>query len=194
MPNNYKAAEDAASLFVKKGFRNFFYLAGDVNSSSNMERQFGFLRKLQAYGFPEPLIYQGDYTYESGVAAMRATAGNMPLPCAILCANDLMAFGAMDTLKYELGLTIGKDVVLIGFDNIFMGEWPTYSLTTFSQPISSMAKDAVALLLNNIKDKDMAPVEKTVFLTVDRTGFHKKPEKEKALEIHSRIGSAKGNI
>lgn len=160
LPNNYKAAEDAATLFVEKGFRNFFYLGGDVNSSSNMERQFGFLRKLQTYGFPEPLIYQGDYTYESGVAAVRAMVRNMPLPCAILCANDLMAFGAMDTLKYEFSLTIGKDVMMIGFDNIFMGEWPTYSLTTFSQPITLMAKDAVTLLLDNIKDKERAPVEK----------------------------------
>ena len=160
LPNNYKAAEDAATLFVEKGFKNFFYLGGDVNSSSNMERHFGFTKRLQTLGFPEPMIYQGDYTYESGVAAMRFSAKNMQLPCAMLCANDLMAFGAMDTLKYEFGYAIGKDVAIIGFDNIFMSEWPTYSLTTFSQPTSLMAKDGVTLLLNNINDKNLAPVEK----------------------------------
>ncbi len=160
LPNNYKAAEDAAVLLIEKGFRNFVYLAGDINSSSNMERQFGFFRKLHEYGYPDPIILQGDYTYESGMAAVRASAKKMPLPCAILCANDLMAFGAIDALKYEFGLTIGKDVAIIGFDNIFMGEWPAYSLTSFSQPISLMAKDAVDLLFQNIQDKNMVPVER----------------------------------
>jgi DNA-binding LacI/PurR family transcriptional regulator len=91
---------------------------------------------------------------------MRFAAKNMSLPFAILSANDLMAFGAMDTLKYELGYTIGKDVALIGFDNMFMSEWPTYSLTTFSQPISLMVQDGVTLLLNNITNKNMTPVRK----------------------------------
>jgi len=160
LPDNYKAAEDAATLFVQKGFRNFIYLAGEVNSSSNMERQLGFIKKLQEYGFSNPIILQGDYTYESGVKAIRSLAKGIPLPCAILSGNDLMAFGAIDTLKYEFGLNIGKDVALIGFDNLFMGEWPSYSLSSYCQPISEMAKDAVDLLFKNIQDKDMVPVEK----------------------------------
>jgi DNA-binding LacI/PurR family transcriptional regulator len=160
LPNNQKAAEDAAALFEKRGFTNFLYIGGDVNSSTNMERHLGFSKKLQELGFSKPILYQGDYTYESGIAAMRFAAKNMSLPFAILSANDLMAFGAMDTLKYELGYTIGKDVALIGFDNMFMSEWPTYSLTTFSQPISLMVQDGVTLLLNNITNKNMTPVRK----------------------------------
>lgn len=173
LPDNYQAAADAATFFIKKGFKNFVYLAGELNSSSNMERQSGFIQQLNKHGFKNPIIWQGSYTYEAGVQAMRELAPTLPLPCAILCANDLIAFGAMDVLKYEYGLRIGKDVALIGFDNIFMGEWPSYSLTTFAQPASQMVKEGLELLFANIEDKNMVPEERRYPLTLIERGSTK---------------------
>jgi len=160
MPDNYLAAAEAVELFVKKGFCNFAYIAGEVDSSSNMERQFGFSRRLHQLGFPDPLLLSGDYTYESGKAAMYKLAKKAKTPCAVLAANDMMALGATDVVKYDLGLRVGKDFAFIGFDNSFMGEWPPYSLTSIKQPVSEMAKDALDILFQNINDKDMVPVEK----------------------------------
>lgn len=173
LPDNYQAAADAAKYFIEKGFRNFVYLGGELNSSSNMERQTGFLQELSRNGFRNPIVCEGSYTYESGMKAMRELGPILPLPCAILCANDLIAFGAIDVLKYELGLRIGKDVALIGFDNLFMGEWPSYSLTTFAQPISLMVKEGLELLFANIENKNMEPVEKRYPLTLIERGSTK---------------------
>ena len=179
LPDNFRAAAEAAELFVKRGFRNFVYLGGEINSSSNMERQLGFLKKLGQYGFNNPVVWNGLYTYESGREAMRTLAPKLPLPCAILCGNDLMAFGAIDVLKYELGLRVGEDVALIGFDNTFMGQWPSYSLTTFAQPIEKMVQDGLSLLFANINDHQMAPVERRyplVLIERETTGNYKKKE------------------
>ena len=174
LPDNYAAAETAAALFIRNGFSNFVYLGGESNSSSNMERQLGFSKYLVESGFSVPQTWNGAYTYESGAEAMRALVPKKQFPCAILCANDLMAFGAIDTLRFEYGLRIGEDVSLIGFDNLATGEWPSYSLTTFAQPTSQMAKDAIELLFARIDDKTMAPVEKRYPLTLIERGTTKK--------------------
>ena len=160
LPNNYQAAAEAASLFISRGYRNFVYLAGEINSSSNAERQLGFLKRLAQSGFQNPVIWHGEYTYESGAAAMRALAPTLQYPCAILCGNDLMAFGAIDVLKYEFNKQMGSDVAVIGFDNLDMGAWPSYSLTTFAQPSAQMVKDGIELLFANIEDPNMVQVEK----------------------------------
>lgn len=166
LPNNYQAASDAATLLINRGFKNFAYLAGEMNSSTNMERQLGFLKKLSQEGYSDVTVGHSSFTYEAGMKAMRALAPRLKLPCGILCANDLMAFGAMDVLKYERGLKIGTDVALIGFDNLFMGEWPAYSLTSFAQPIKQMVQDGVKLLFDNIADKNMTPIERRYPLTL----------------------------
>lgn len=159
LPDNFRAASEAATYFVNKGFENFAYIGGEINSSSNMERQLGFMKQLESYGYKNIPVWNGLYTYQSGQEAMRKILPKLTLPCAILCGNDLIGCGAIDVLKYEFGLRIGKDVALIGFDNIFMSEWPAYSLSTFVQPVTEMAQDGLAILFANIEDHSMAPVE-----------------------------------
>ena len=175
LPDNYRAAAEAATFFVERGFRNFVYLGGEINSSSNMERQLGFLKQLKKLGFCNPIVRQGLYTYEFGQEAMRELAPALSLPCAILCGNDMIGCGAIDVLKYEYQLEIGKDVALIGFDNIFMGGLPPYSLSTFTHPIAEMARDGLSLLFANIEDHKMAPVTRRYPLSfIERESTGKK--------------------
>lgn len=166
LPDNYAAAGEAARLFIDKGYRNFAYLAGNIDSSTNMERQLGFQKVLQSNGYHSPTILQGDYTYESGMEAMKKMLPKLTLPVAILSANDLMAYGAIDVLKYEYSMKLGKDVGIAGFDNLPMGNWPSYRLTSFAQPIAQMAKEGIELLFANIKNRNMVPVERRYPMTL----------------------------
>ena len=169
LPDNYQAAADAAAMFLEKGFRHFVYIAGEMNSSSNLERQFGFMKQLKNSGAEQPLILPGSYTYESGAEAMKEALAkghpNLQVPCAILCANDLMACGAIDAIKYSSDLKIGKDVILIGFDNVQISAMPPYSLSTYEPPVAQMVDDGLGLLFENIENKKMVPVEKRYALT-----------------------------
>ena len=173
VPDNYKAAKVAAEHFIEKNFRHFGYVAGDVRSSSNMERQLGFFSALQERGFAEPVLAHGDYTYESGRRAMIELAKKVKFPCGVLCANDIMALGAIDALKYDLGLKIREDVGLVGFDNKFMSAWPSYSLTSFEVPIEAMARDALQILIENFNDRAMPPVVKKYDLELIERGSTK---------------------
>lgn len=166
LPDNYRAAEAAAELFLKKGYENFIYLSGEVNSSTNMERQMGFTKTLQKRGAAKPQVLAGDYTYETADEVMHAYASKIKKSTGILCANDLMAFAVIDVLKYEYGFKIGEDVGIIGFDNLKMCTWPSYELTSFEQPLAQMAKEGVDVLLRNIQNKTMSPVEKRYPMTL----------------------------
>ena len=67
-------------------------------------------------------------------------------PDALFCANDLMAMGAMDALRTDLGLRVPEDVLVAGFDDIPAAAWPSYGLTTVIQDASRMVDKAIELL------------------------------------------------
>ena len=67
-------------------------------------------------------------------------------PDAIFCANDLIAMGAVDALRYGLGRKVPDDVLVAGFDDIPAASWGAYDLTTFVQDSVGMVDQAVALL------------------------------------------------
>ena len=66
------------------------------------------------------------------------------IPDAFFVANDIMALGVLDALR-ESSIAIPEATKVIGFDNIEMASWPTYSLTTWAQPINEMVDQTVSL-------------------------------------------------
>ena len=77
-------------------------------------------------------------------------------PDAILCANDLVAIGALAALR-DAGLDVPGDVALVGMDNTPLSEvtWPT--LTTVDLGSSERARIAAELLLERIEDPAREP-------------------------------------
>ena len=69
---------------------------------------------------------------------------------ALFCANDNTAIGAMSALQ-EMGLSVPKDVSVIGVDNIATSRYLTPSLTTIAIPIEEMGKTAAKLLHDRIR-------------------------------------------
>ena len=71
-------------------------------------------------------------------------------PTALLCANDLMAIGAMEYCK-SAGLSVPEDVSIVGFDDIPIAGLLTPRLSTVRQPAEEMGFQAATLLINMIK-------------------------------------------
>ena len=71
-------------------------------------------------------------------------------PTAVFCFNDIVAFGAMVGLK-EVGLTPGRDVAVVGFDNIKEAATSSPSLTTVSACAQSIGTHAASLLHQRIE-------------------------------------------
>lgn len=144
------------------GHRRFAIVAGPEDSVVSRLRSKGALDRLASLGAPTPRIVTGDFTYDSGRAAMTELFHSGEHPDAVLCANDLMAIGCIDEARSGLSLSVPEQVSVVGFDGSAPGQWESYRLTTVRQPIVSMVKAAVDMLVARIDDPSIV-TEKRMF-------------------------------
>jgi DNA-binding LacI/PurR family transcriptional regulator len=93
-----------------------------------------------------PIVAIGDFTRESGARAMRQLLTEEPGLDAVFVASDLMAHGALRTLR-EAGRRVPDDVAVIGFDDIEMAQYMEPPLTTVHQPIVEIGRRMAGQLL-----------------------------------------------
>ena len=156
--DNVESGRMVANYLLDTGHRRFAFLSGSEKVSTSLDRRKGFSDRLKERGISDLIIECGEYTYASGSElAKRLFLLDNP-PDAIFCANDIMAIGAMDTIRYDLGLRIPEDVSIIGFDDIQESSWPTYSLTTVHQPLEKMVDAGMEVLLNSMENQDSQPI------------------------------------
>jgi DNA-binding LacI/PurR family transcriptional regulator len=148
--DNYNAGKQIGEYLWERGHRHVAYIAGHRNTSTSYDRERGFCEVLNRYGI-EPVVEEGNYTYEEAYQAALRLLKRDSRPEAIFCANDIMALGAVDAVK-SLGMSIPNDVSIIGFDDITMASWPPYSLTTWKQPVDEMIAATIRILLSEIEE------------------------------------------
>jgi DNA-binding LacI/PurR family transcriptional regulator len=76
----------------------------------------------------------------------------------VICASDVLALGAIRAVR-RAGLSVPGDVSVVGYDDSAFMNCTDPPLTTVRQPIESMGKAAVALLVNQIENTDVYPEE-----------------------------------
>ncbi|WP_091512309.1 MULTISPECIES: LacI family DNA-binding transcriptional regulator [Amycolatopsis] len=119
-------------------------------------------RKLEAYraklgeDFREDLVSHGMFSLESGQAATTALlrAG----ATAILAASDLLALGAVRCVRRQ-GASVPGDVSVVGYDDSALMQCVDPPLTTIRQPIESMGRAVVELLVKRISGGTVAAEE-----------------------------------
>jgi DNA-binding LacI/PurR family transcriptional regulator len=162
---------EAARLIVSRlaaaGHKRFAMIEGPHDSVIAQDRTRGVAERLAELGLAAPLIVAGEYDYASGSRGMREIASRMHgIPDAIVCGNDVMAIGCLDTARHEMKLNVPKDVSITGFDGVAQAAWLSYNLTTLRQPMSAMALAASDLLGALIADHTAAPERRVFSATV----------------------------
>ena len=139
---NEHGGRTIAHFLAAGGHQRIAYLAGVEESSTNRDRERGFIAGLAQCRQRLHASAVGNYHAGQAAAAACALMQSTCPPDAIFCANDHMAIAVMDALRSGLGLGLGLDVPgdvsIIGFDDVGPARWPTYALTTFSQPVEAM--------------------------------------------------------
>ncbi len=151
--DNRAAGRLVGRFLQAAGHRRFAFVGGLADTSTSRDRQAGFRKGLGR----APLVEMGGFTYDGGHRAALALMRRADPPDAIFCASDIMAMGAMDALRFELGLTPGKDVSVVGFNNAAETAWRTYDLTSVTASAEELSHRAVEILAAMIDDPAAGP-------------------------------------
>ncbi|MFG1675470.1 LacI family DNA-binding transcriptional regulator [Micromonospora sp. NPDC049282] len=135
----------AVEHLIAAGRRRVATIAGPQDMVAGIERLIGYRTALTAAGLPELVAY-GDFTRESGTAAMRELLAGDPELDAVFAASDLMAHAALRALR-EAGRRVPEDVAVIGFDDIETAAYTEPPLTTVRQPIVELGRAMTRQLL-----------------------------------------------
>ncbi|MFF4321351.1 LacI family DNA-binding transcriptional regulator [Streptomyces sp. NPDC001568] len=143
--DNRGGAREAVRHLVGLGRRAIAHISGPGDQTSALDRILGY-RDILVDADPA-LLCRGDFTEESGVRAMAELLDRRPDVDAVFAANDLMASGALRTLR-ERGVRVPQDVAVVGFDDMQSVVRSTSpSLTTVHQDIEGMGRLMVRLLV-----------------------------------------------
>lgn len=150
--DNYHGAYGATEYLISKGREDIAFFAGPKDVSIFHDRLEGYMAALRDHNrhIRQDRIFRSNLSIEAGRNTMQQLIGSQSLPDAILCAVDLLAFGAMGAAQHA-HLAIPDDVALIGFDNHPAGEIVQPALTTVAQPIDRIAEQAFQLLIRLIE-------------------------------------------
>jgi DNA-binding LacI/PurR family transcriptional regulator len=141
---------------VEAGHKRFVILAGPSDSYVSNQRVEGALARLTHHSLTAEVL-PGRFDHESGAEGLRTAMAMQERPDALICANDLMAIGAIDTARDEFALRIPEDISIVGFDGVGPAAWPSYRLTTIRQPVRRMTEAAVTMLLERIASPELPP-------------------------------------
>lgn len=158
--DNQLGMQLAMSHLIDRGHRRIGYIGGRGVATAAQERLAGFRFAMMQAGLPvdETLVTAGDYSEESGRQAAAQVLSGPDKPTAIMCANDLMALGAM-AYAVQNGLDVPGDVSLVGFDDIDFAGHPRLSLTTVHYPRADSGRVAADMLFDRIEHKGQQPFQ-----------------------------------
>lgn len=130
--NNYASEKQLIDGLIESGYKRFAFLGG-LNTADNRERYAAFRDSLKEHGlsFRHNDYYEGDWRDKSGAHAARLLMLSEEMPEALICANDMMAIGAIRKF-HENGIRIPDDIGVAGYDDIIISKYA--GLTTVTVP------------------------------------------------------------
>lgn len=160
--NNEQGTFLAVKYLHKYGHKKIGYLCSGVNINSFLERQKCALSALKSFGYKEPekFFYTIGYANENAETGMDKLLDNVSvdeLPTAFLADNDLVAIGAMQSIKKH-GFRIPEDFSIIGYDDRPICGLTDPKLTTIQLPRHKFGAAAVDLLIEQIETSDFSPI------------------------------------
>lgn len=151
---------------ISLGHRYIVLLTSTLQQDTvNYKRWLGYKKALEEHGidYNPNLVLENNLNFEGGYFSAQQVFQNKHEVSAVFTLSDTAAIGLMKGLS-ELGLSVPKDMSIMGFDDIRYTEYTTPTLTTVNQNIVQKGQKAVSLLLDQIEGIQHA--QKTAILPV----------------------------
>lgn len=143
----------------ERGYRRPGFMSGPRSLSTALGRKSHFNAFWLERGIAEvPELPASSYDRQAAANALRAYLASTP-PAeridVLMCENDALAIGAIETARHEFGLHIPKDLAIVGYDGDELAASPSFDLTTYRQPLQAMVDAIVAMLKGRQERKSL---------------------------------------
>ena len=147
----------AVEHLVGLGHRRIAWIPTPGNLFCYQDRLDGFRQALKKHDLLETSNYNvpGGFREVHGQVAMHLLLDLPQPPTAVITGNDYAAFGAMSAIA-QRGLIVGKDISVVGFDDIRMAAHWTPSLTTVKQSTRQVGVASMELLIDIIQGRPLS--------------------------------------
>ncbi|MCG5220070.1 LacI family DNA-binding transcriptional regulator [Streptosporangium sp. KLBMP 9127] len=144
-------AKLAADHLIARGRTRVATISGPLDVPAGQDRLAGFRDAMATHGHPYIPAAEGNFTRDSGEAAMERLLAEDPGLDGVFAANDLMAQGALQALRHH-GRRVPDDVAVVGFDDSSAALACRPALTTVRHPVEDMAAEMGRLLLAHVEE------------------------------------------
>ncbi|HDL41945.1 MAG TPA: LacI family transcriptional regulator, partial [Actinobacteria bacterium] len=158
-------ADLATTHLLETGHRDIALIGWPEGSLTGDDRSSGYRKALDDLSVPvrPELIVRTENGVEAGRAAMDRLLGLEEPPTAVVAVQDSLALGAMNAIR-DAGLTIGRDIAVVGFDDIPSAALAYPPLSSVRQPMDRVGELVVEMLVEEL-DEDSESSMKTGILT-----------------------------
>ena len=159
--DNAMAARKAIAYLISMGHRRIAFISGSFFASGRARRRWeGYRKELEGANlcYDEQLVIQTEFTVNAGREAVHKLLQLSEPPTAILCGNDILAYGAMVGAKDKLK-KVGTELSIIGFDDLEMSVAMDPPLTSVRIPAIQMGKMAANILIDTIEGRNTKVVQ-----------------------------------
>lgn len=151
--DNLNGASLAVQYLIGNHHKRIALVKGPYDSFSADQRFAGYKKALSEAGieYDEKIVFPGDYQAESGYRAGKKIVQDSSISAVFVC-NDMMAYGVYQAVN-ENGKRIGKDLSVVGFDDLPFSALLEVPLTSVHQNVKGIADCAAERLMAQIEGK-----------------------------------------
>lgn len=164
--DNAGGAIAAARHLLDLGHTRIAIISGPLTNTPGRSRFDAFTHEVAGAGIsvPKAFLQIGNFKEAGGHEAMRRLMKLSRPPTAVFCANNAMTVGALKALA-ELDVAVGRDLSLIGFDDIDLASLLRPALTVIDRSAEDQGAIAARLLLRRLGDGIVGAPERIVLPT-----------------------------
>lgn len=148
-------AYEITKYLIENGHTKIGVIMGKADSIHAQSRLVGYQEALFDSGilYSPGFVTEGDWNRESGYEGItKLLAKNIT---AVFCMNDLMAGGVYDRLA-ELGMTVGEDLSVVGYDNRELSSYYNPPLTTIDLPLHDIGYRASEIMIEMLEGREIS--------------------------------------
>ena len=146
----------AARTLLDRGYQRVAFLGGPESATSTQDRFAGFMAELAGHGdITVSHSFADAYSFDAGRREMLRLLGTQHAQ-AYFCGDDVLSIGALSAIS-DSGLSVPKDIGIIGLNDMEMAGWESIDLTTIHQPIRQIVSSSIELMVAMLDEPDRYP-------------------------------------